>query len=350
MSHWGFENYKNKIGGELGVKEELIGRVAVENRKNWILYTAFGEVEGIILKSFSRKSAMPKTGDWVLFKKLKGEKKVLLEKVLPRFSKISRKDPKPGQAIEEQVIAANIDKAFLVQGLDNNFNLNRLERYLVAVRDGGVEPVVVFNKLDLNAGDSVLRKIKTRLAKEKVVLTSAKTGAGLKELAGLMKPGETAVFIGSSGVGKSSIINRFLKETVLPTKEVRGKDSKGRHTTTKRELFVLPEGFLVIDTPGMRELQILASLDSVSDFFEEIEKMSSNCQFSDCDHQSSKGCAILKAVENKELSFERYKSWLKLKSEARFVEQKKSLDYQREKKQFWKKVNKDFKTKEKLES
>ena len=356
----GWENYSKKIEEPSKIPETgLVGRIAAENRKNWIIFSELGENQGIILKNFSRKNPMPKIGDWVLFKRLPGEDKVLIEKILPRFSKISRKDPRPGGKIEEQIIAVNIDKVFLVQGLDNNFNFNRLERYLVMVRDGNVEPVIVFNKTDAADNlDSLMVFARDRFKNTETFFVSAKTGEGMKNIKNAIRAGETVVFLGSSGVGKSTIINRLFETILQATREVRGKDSKGRHTTSRREMFILPtastesereRGGVVIDTPGMRELQVLASQESVDDVFEDFEKLGKSCRFTDCDHEISKDCAILAKVKTGEIVMERYESFLKLRREAGFTGSKVDPNQERAKRSFWKKVSKNLKTRSKLE-
>lgn len=357
----GWENYRKKLEAPPEIPETgLVGRIAAENRKNWVVFSERGENLGITLRNFSRKNPAPKIGDWVLFKRLPGEERVLIEKNLPRFSKISRKDPRPGERIEEQIIAVNIDKAFLVQGLDNNFNFNRLERYLTMVRDGNVEPVVVFNKTDTAAGrlDSLTVLARDRFKGAEVFFVSAKTGEGMGKIKNAIRPGETVVFLGSSGVGKSTIINRLFETVLQATGEVRGKDSKGRHTTSRREMFVLPaasveperkHGGIVIDTPGMRELQLLVSRESVDDVFEDFEKLGRECRFTDCDHEASKGCAILAKVKTGEIAPERYKSFLKLRREAEFIGSKGNPEQERAKKSFWKKINKNLKSRSKFE-
>jgi ribosome biogenesis GTPase len=247
----------------------------------------------------------------------------------------------------------------LVQGLDNNFNFNRLERYLTMVRDGNVEPVIVFNKTDAADNlDSLMGLARDRFKNTKTFFVSAKTDEGMKNIKNAIRAGETVVFLGSSGVGKSTIINR-LSETILQaTGEVREKDSKGRHTTSRREMFILPaisaesgreRGGIVIDTPGMRELQVLVSQESVDDVFEDFEKLGKGCRFTDCDHETSKDCAILAKLKTGEIVSERYKSFLKLRREARFIGSKGDPEQERAKRSFWKKVNKSLKTRGKSE-
>ncbi len=349
MDKFGWENYKKRIFAQADVAAGLslpeqtqLARVTAENRGNWTIGTVSGELLGVILRNFTRSNLLPKVGDWVVYKSLPDKERVLIEKVLPRFSQLSRKDPKPGEAVEEQVLAVNVDKVFLVQGLDNNFNLNRLERYLVAVQQAGAEPAIVLNKTDAAQGlDDLKQEAGERLPGIKIFFVSAKTGAGMKELKDSLGLGETVVFLGSSGVGKSTLINWLLSSLVQETKEVRGKDSKGRHTTTRREMFILPGGGIVIDTPGMRELQLWAGKEAVTETFEDIRKLIRNCRFADCTHgDKAKGCAVRQALENGELAEERYNSFIKLLKETEFQDNKENPVYQKGKKEFWKKINK----------
>ena len=348
LNNLGWENYKRRVGVALSLpKQAQLARVTVENRGNWVLGTAQSEIFGIILRNFTRDNLLPKVGDWVAYKDLQDKERVLIEKVLPRFSQLSRKDPKSGEAIAEQILAVNVDKVFLVQSLDNNFNLNRLERYLVAVQQAGAEPAIVLNKADIAEGlEDLRRKSNARLPGVKIFFVSAKTGAGMKKLEDSIAPGETVVFLGSSGVGKSTLINRFLSFAIQETKEVRGKDSKGRHTTTRREMFVLPNGGIVIDTPGMRELQILAGEEAVVDAFADIRELTLRCRFLNCTHsEKSKDCVVRQALASGKLAKERYNSFIKLLKETEFQENKDSPAYQKGKKEFWEKVKKELKSK-----
>lgn len=353
LNNFGWKNYKRRIDAVLSwPKNAQLARVTTENRGNWVLGTAQGEIFGVILRNFTRDNLLPKVGDWVVYKDLQDKERVLIEKVLPRFSQLSRKYPKPGEALEEQILAVNVDKVFLVQSLDNNFNLNRLERYLVAVQQAGAEPAIVLNKTDVAKGlEGLMQEASERLPGIKIFFVSAKTSAGMKELEDSIASGETAAFLGSSGVGKSTLINRFLSSAIQKTKEVRDEDSKGRHTTTRREMFVLPSGGIVIDTPGMRELQILAGEEAVIDAFADIREFTRSCRFFNCTHsEKAKDCAVRQALESGKLSRERYNSFIKLLKETEFQENKDNPAYQKGKKEFWKKINKEQNKKYKYEA
>ncbi|KKQ45686.1 MAG: hypothetical protein US63_C0012G0021 [Candidatus Moranbacteria bacterium GW2011_GWC2_37_8] len=243
---------------------ENIARVAVENRGGYLLYSQFGELEGIVqgkfIKKAEKESDYPKVGDWVNIVKLQGEQKAVIESILPRFSKLSRRRISKDRSEinkqqEEQIIATNIDIVFIMQGLDADFSLERLNRYMEAVKNGGAHPVVLLNKCDLIKNPT--EKKADVLAENpggEIFLVSAKTGHGLAEVKNLISE-KSVVFVGSSGVGKSTLANALLGIDLQKIQEVRVNDSKGRHTTTKREMFLLSSGGILIDTPGMRELE-----------------------------------------------------------------------------------------------
>lgn len=297
---------------------ENVARVAVENKGSYLLYAPQGELAGIVQGKFRRAaqsgSHYPKVGDWVLIGKLPQEAKAVIKEILPRSSKISRKQA--GEEIEEQIIAANVDIVFVVQGLDGDFNLNRLERFVAMAREGGCEPIVLLNKSDLVA-DALEKKqcVEEILSGVKIFLLSAKEGQGVEQVRELIGEGVSVVFVGSSGAGKSTLVNVLLGTDKQKTGLVRADDSRGRHTTTKRELILLPGGGILIDTPGMRELGVWASPKAVAETFEDLEKIAQACRFRDCDHLTSQGCAVLEALEDGRLPRARYENYLKLSQE-----------------------------------
>ena len=309
-------------------------RVAVEHRRAFLLYTEAGEVAGEVPgKLFHEADSaadLPKVGDWVAVSLLPGEPKAIIRRVLPRHTKFSRKAA--GEQDVEQVIAANIDRLFIVQGLDHDFNLRRLERYLVMAWEGGADPVIVLNKSDLHGNTAEYMAAVEEIAPGVQVLAlSALTGAGLEELGRMPLEGETVAFIGSSGAGKSTLINRLLGEEHFKTAEVRADDSRGRHTTTHRELIFLPGGGLVIDTPGLRELQLWYTEEGLGETFPDIEKLAENCHFTDCTHSHETRCAVLEALRDGAFSRERYESYQKLQKEISSLEARKDRRAQREK-------------------
>ena len=297
----------------------VLARVAISQRDSYHLYSAEGELSaeasGALWYRTPDRASMPVTGDWVAARVVEPGQ-AIVEAVLPRRSCFSRRAA--GRREEEQPVAANIDTVFLVCGLDGDFNLRRLERYLTLAAESGALPVVVLNKADL-AHDLPRRREQTAAVagSAPIVAASALHPGGLDELMAFVAPGRTVALLGSSGVGKSTIVNRILGEERLPTGEVRLSDSRGRHTTTHRELILLPQGGALIDTPGMRELQLWAGTDSVDRTFEEITGIAARCRFRDCSHSGESGCAVAAALADGRIAPERWESYRKLGREAR---------------------------------
>jgi ribosome biogenesis GTPase len=299
------------------------GRVAVEDKHHYIVFASGGpiraQVTGRLLHESKSCAALPKVGDWVALTRVPAEDKGLIHHVLPRRTKLSRKTV--GRQTEEQVLVTNVDIAFLVQALDSSFNPGLLQRHLAMAIEGGVKPVVVLNKADLCA--DILGKLATaeHVADEApVVAVSARTGRAMDSLTQLVRPGETVVFVGTSGVGKSTLINQIYGEEIQATAEVRERDSKGRHTTTWRELIVLPGGGLVIDTPGMREFHMWFAVEAAGEAYADVDEVAVGCHFRDCSHTMEKRCAVLAAVQEGRIARERYDSYVKLKREIAFLD------------------------------
>lgn len=296
-------------------------RVVCELRRNfYAVHTAAGEVLAECRSGFFHRARTPEqfpaVGDWVAVRRRPDTTRVDLETVLPRRTKFSRRAA--GTEEIEQIIAANIDTVFLVSGLDQNLNPRRVQRFLVAARESGADPVVILNKADVCPdADAMRRDIMALVPGVPVYITCATTRKGLKALAAAYAlPGRTLAFVGSSGVGKSSLINSLLRDPdALPTAEVREKDSKGRHTTARRELLSTPTGALVIDTPGMRELQLWGVEDGVGEAFADIAELALRCRFSDCRHGTEPGCAVRAALATGALLPARLEAYLKLKAE-----------------------------------
>lgn len=322
------------------------GRVALQHNRALMLYTAAGETQAETtgrLRYLARGTEdLPAVGDWVVIKRTRDEGHAKVHEILPRRSKFSRRAA--GSETAEQIVAANVDTVFLVTGLDNDYNPRRVERYLIMAWESGAEPVVVLNKADLIEEIEERRQEIERVAPGvQVVALSAKRGVGVEQLMPYVGRGRTVALMGSSGVGKSTITNRLLGEEVQRTQEVRLADARGRHTTTHRELFVLPGGGLVLDTPGMRELQLLVSERGFRETFDDIEEIAAECRFSDCRHEGEPGCAVRAALESGELDAERFANYRKMEAEMRhaatLVDQRKA----QEEKSRVKRIHRDLK-------
>ncbi len=296
----------------------VLGRIALAQRDQYRLFTEtaehWAEASGALWYRAADAADLPVVGDWVAARVV-GDL-AIVERVLPRRTCFSRRAA--GRREERQAIAANVDLVFLVCGLDGDFNLRRLERYLTLAAESGARPVVVLNKADLCADLAARRAAAEAVAGGAPVVTScAHTADGLAALAPFLGPGRTVALLGSSGVGKSTLVNGLLGEARLRTREVRESDSRGRHTTTHRELVPLPVGGALIDTPGMRELQLWAGQDSVDRAFDEIAALAAACRFRDCTHTGESGCAVEAARAAGEISGDRWESYRKLRNEAR---------------------------------
>ena len=257
---------------------------------------------------------LPTVGDWVAIAHPPGEELAQIRRVLPRRSRFSRR--RAGMRAEEQVVAANVDTVLLMMGLDADFNLRRLERYLALALGSGAQPAVVLNKADLSDQVAVQRGAVEALRPGTPVLTvSLREPDGAAPVRALGGPGRTLALLGSSGVGKSTLLNRLLGADVQRTGEVRASDGRGRHTTSFAQLFALPDGTLCIDTPGLREIQLWEADEGIGGAFTEVEELAARCRFSDCRHQAEPDCAVRAALQSGTLPAERYASFAKLRAE-----------------------------------
>lgn len=329
---------------QLNVKDCLPVRIAVEQKDYYLAYGEEGELKARLPGRFrhttTTRADLPAVGDWVAVKKQTGTTEVAVQAVLPRKSRFVRKAPisggrKLGQVggretiiggvTEEQVIAANIDILALVSALDLNFNLRRIERFLTLATSSGTKPILLLNKTDLCDDVESYRAQAGSIATGiPIHALSALRNSGLRVLEEYLSRGQTLAFVGSSGVGKSTLVNALLGEERQKVNTVSERVGKGRHTTTYRELIVHPRGGIIIDTPGLRELQIWGEEEDVDEVFHEIEEIAAQCRFSDCSHDKEPGCAVRQALLNDQLDAERYESYCKQKSEMRYLAHKRA--------------------------
>ena len=311
------------------------GRVASASRDHFIVWTQTGELNAEVSGDLRHSSPIwPAVGDWVALR----PGTAVIESVYERKTLLSRKQP--GRSVQEQVLAANIDVLFIVSGLDRDFNERRIERFLVLAQQSGARPVVLLNKadlaptLDLNIGE-ILHRLTTATGVS-VLPISAASGQGLQSVNDTMACGETAALIGSSGVGKSTLVNRLIGTARQSTAEVREDDNRGRHTTTTRSMFVMPGGWLLIDMPGLREVQLWAAPDSLDAGFQDIERIAQSCRFRDCTHSGEPCCAIADSA----IDPHRLDNYRKLQRELNYLDRKLDKRLMSENKARWKIIHK----------
>jgi ribosome biogenesis GTPase len=332
------EFFEAQLDAELALMH--VGRLVEEQRGRFRVaggFQGWAELSGRLRHDAISASDLPAVGDWVGVKAEAGADVGVIQRRLDRRGVVSRKAV--GRASEEQVIAANVDTVFLVTALTPDLSARRLERYLMLVREAGATPVVVMNKADLSADPiAETESLRARLPLVDVISVSALRSEGLDQLLAYLHPGRTIALLGSSGVGKSTLVNRLLGRDAFKVAAVRESDEKGRHTTTSRHLVELPGGALLIDTPGMRELQPWVDETVVSETFTDIAELATGCRFTDCGHVSEPGCAVLHAAETGALDAERLESYRQLLREVAFEERKRDMSAAAAEKERWKKA------------
>nr|WP_319801535.1 ribosome small subunit-dependent GTPase A [Mesobacillus jeotgali] len=329
------ENYPD------GIK---LGRVALEHKHSYRVWLEDGEylctLAGKLTFDANGREDLPAVGDWVSVQTSPGEMRGLIKGILPRKSKFSRKAA--GQITEEQIVAANVDTVFIVNSLNDDLNLRRIERYLLLAWESGSNPVIILSKADLVTDlKAKMDLVSTVAIGVPVIAVSVLEGTGIQELQPYLAPGQTVALIGSSGVGKSSLVNYFTGFEKQLVQDIRESDDKGKHTTTHREMVLLPGGAILIDTPGMREIQLWTSEDGIAESFADIEKYAESCKFRDCSHNNEPGCAVWSAIYEGILDENRLASYKKLQKELAYIDRKLDKKAQAEEKKHWKNISKE---------
>lgn len=348
LSDIGFSSFfTNKL--ESTNNDFSIARVTAVNKESFDLFDGekeyFARLTGNMMYASESPEDFPTVGDFVLFQKFDEDSVVIIHNVIERQNLLKRKSS--GKKVDYQLIGANIDYAIIIQALDNDFNINRLERYLTMVQEFNVEPILLFSKSDLVSAEElkvIIESVKSRIHESKIISFSNLEENSLDKIKQYLLPKKTYCLIGSSGVGKTTLINNLIGKNEFATKEVREGDSKGKHTTTNRHLIFLNNGAMIVDTPGMRELANISAADGIDQTFDEITVLSQECRYSDCTHTVEKGCAILEAIENGELDISRYDNYIKLKKESDHYERS-YLENKKRDKEFGKMVKEVMKIK-----
>jgi ribosome biogenesis GTPase len=320
-----------------------VARVISEHRGMYRIYLETGEADAHVTGHFRHHAEdplmFPAVGDWVVVEPQGEHSPVTIHQVLPRTSQFVRQAA--GTTTAGQIVAANVDTVFLMSGLDGDFNIRRIERYLVTAWESGANPVIVLNKADVCADlDEVVSQVESIAIGVPIHPISATTGQGLEQLDAYLLAGKTVALIGSSGVGKSTLTNYLLGCHQQDTQDVRADDSRGRHTTTHRQLLPLPSGALLIDTPGMRELQLWSDGSGLQETFGDIEALAETCKFHDCQHDTEPGCAVQEAIALGNLDLRRFQSYQKLQREQQWIAQRQDTHARQNTKRRWKQITK----------
>ena len=347
----GFSDWFRVRLGDSQPLEYSLARIIAVNKDNYIIRNEEtevpAEVTGKMMYGAQSNLDLPTVGDWVCVQYFNENTFAIIHKILPKKSLLKRKVA--GKKIEHQLIASNIDVAFIMQSVEFDFNLPRLERYLTMVNESNIRPVILLSKRDLISPENLekeIQEIKSTNPEYEIIAFSNKTGKGLEDIQKLLKLGKTYCLLGSSGVGKTTLINKLIGKNVFATDAVREKDGKGKHVTARRQLVILEQGGLIIDTPGMRELGNIGVDTGLSKTFKDIVNLAQDCRFKNCTHMDEPGCAVTEAVKNGELPAKRYQNYLKIRKESEFHEMS-YLEKRHKDKKFGKMVKSVMKDKKK---
>lgn len=344
----GFDAHFETEFNNLAAEGLIPGRVALEHKRMYRVWTEEGEllceVSGKYAFAAGSREDYPAVGDWVAVKPRTEEQKGTIQALLPRKGKFSRK--MAGNTTEEQIVAANVSTIFLVNSLNDDLNLRRIERYLLLAWESGANPVIILTKADLcEDADEKKSLVESISMGVPVIPVSVMSESGIAELRPYIGHGSTVALLGSSGVGKSTLTNYLIGKEVQKVQEIREDDDKGKHTTTHRELFILPDGGVLIDTPGMRELQLWNSENGLSESFSDIEALADSCRFRDCSHEDEPGCAVRTSIKDGAMEESRLASYKKLQRELAYLDRRMDKKAQSDEKKKWKSIHKQIKHK-----
>jgi len=351
VKHLGFDVWFQQRIDHGRLAGHTIARVTAVNRNNYLVNGGGGDVSAEMTGKlrFSAESPLdhPAVGDWIYAQFVNQGTMAIIDGILPRRTLLKRKTP--GRRIEFQLIAANIDTALIMQGLDADYNIRRLERYLAMAHESHIHPVALLSKSDLLPTDEIAERtdaIRELMPDVQILAFSNADGTGLEAVKSLFIPGKTYCLLGSSGVGKTTLLHHLIGEEIFRTQEVRQKDGKGRHTTSRRQLIILENGAMIIDTPGMRELGNMDISEGLEDTFQEITRLAEDCRYVDCTHMHEKDCAVRSAVQEGLIPEERYRNYIKMRKEAAHYERS-YVERRRRDRQFGKFVKSVMKSKKK---
>lgn len=322
----GYNTFFESSRLDLGLTKYSIARVTAEHKGLYKIQGIDGEylasITGKQIYKATKREDYPAVGDWVGITKT-DKNRAIIRNIFPRKTILKKKY---SDKQDTQIIATNIDTAFVVESMDRDYNLNRFERYLVLINEGKIKPIIILNKIDLLSDRDLsikINQIKQRFNNIEIILTSTVSKGGLCELVNYIKKGQTYCFLGSSGVGKSSLINKLLEKDNIKTNKISVSTGRGKHTTTAREMYFLSNGGIVIDNPGTREVGIADSSIGIENVFDEISDISGNCKYSDCTHTHEPGCAVLKALKDKKFNEDKYQNYVKIKKENEYFQMNK---------------------------